>query len=656
MQSDSASDAESETFDSVWDTLGSGHPPPRTPRSTSTPNPPDPSPLVTFARAITRAITSPSPATTDPVESPADNETPENSAPPSPNSSSSSLPSLTTMSSAQAPAPSPAPAPAATTTPQHRIGGSKKVGSDDILFSGGGCLPHHRIAGPASSMAYRPDSDLRSIMRVEEACTTPLDESKRIDEGSSAVTFTQWTNDVKRHFVVNGLDSIAYILKPKTKGTSLPDINVFDDVVKECDEFDLFTEWGVLSKEDMDAWEAALATSLCPMDATNSSYARRFLRSSVGPVLRERIDRELSIDVSGSRLLFFIIRKLQAVSSISGRQLVEELQQIRLTAVAGCHVQDCAQKIHNVCIKLVGLGSAHVPSDLPMLVCQCFDHTGIQAFDLEKTQLESALDEDPAAHTWTSILETLTSKFDKLLLTKRWPPLSTEKGQATGVSAFAVQLAEVKKGLNDVKSVLGNASRSAAKPASERDLSQVECNYCHKKGHYKSNCPSLAAKSAPGTQASTTTADAAPKSEKTKHWSRVPPADTESPTKTVTTDGKSAVFKWCKHCRRWRSGPKAHLTEQHRKKGSNTPSGHALVHENSGGINFGLFTGATDTMDSALPDDFVNSFFASHSVEPTQATEGAEESDDIGWTTVGPGEGTPINHAQVHPKVIAGQW
>ncbi len=116
----------------------------------------------------------------------------------------------------------------------HRIGGSKKPGSDEILFSGGGCRLAHRISEPTSSLAYRPDIDLRSIMRVEEACTRPLDEAKRIDECSSVSTFTQWTNGVNRHFVDNGLDSIAHVLKPKMKGASLRDINNIKDVEKTC--------------------------------------------------------------------------------------------------------------------------------------------------------------------------------------------------------------------------------------------------------------------------------------------------------------------------------------------------------------------------------------------------------------------------------------
>ena len=476
-----------------------------------------------------------------------------------------------------------------------------------VLFSGGGSLTAHRISEPASSLAYRPETDLRSIMRVEEACTRPLEEAKRIDEGASTVTFTQWTNEVKRHFADNGLDSVAYVLKPKKKGNKLPDINDLTKVEQECHEYYLFSEWGVLSKEDMDEWDIALKTSKCPMDSTNNTYARKFLRASVGQVLRERIDRELPLEVSGARLLFFIIRKLQAVSAVSGRQLVEELQKIKLSAVAGCHVQDCAQKVHNVCTKLVGLGSSHIPADLAMLVAQCFDTTTVQAFDLEVTKIENDLDDDPTSHTWTSILDHLTAKFDTLVLTKRWPPLTTSKN-AAAASGFAVQLEEVKKGLKDVKVALqqGNKDKPESSGGTTRDLSQVECHYCHKKGHYKSNCPSLANKSSAGTSSTTPTESGT----KPKHWTRTPPSDSEPSTKTVTVEGKGLLFKWCKTCKRWRSGPKAHLTEEHKKKNSpaTTHAGNTLQ---SDGINFGLFPAYTLEPDP-IPGGFLETFYANH--------------------------------------------
>ena len=500
----------------------------------------------------------------------------------------------------------PSAVPSAPSQPPHpRIGGVKKLGSDWIYFSGGGSLQAHRVAEPSSVLAFRPDTDLRSIMRVEEACTKPLEEAKRIDEGVCPVTFTQWTNAVKCHFVDNGLDSIAYVLKPKVKNAALPDINSLSTVERECNEYYLFSEWGVLSKDDMDAWDAALKTSACDMDSTNNGYARRFLRASVGPVLRERIDRELPIDVSGARLLFFIIRKLQAVSAVSGRQLVEELQQIKLTSVAGCHVQECARKIHNVCTKIVGLGSSHVPTDLAMLVSQCFDTTTVQAFDLEVTKIQNDLDADPSSHTWTSILDHLNAKFDTLYLTKRWPPLSSEKTAVA--SGFAVQLAEVKKGLNEVKSALHKTKTPPAPTGSTRDLSNVECHYCHKKGHYKSDCPSLANKS---TNGSVPTSSAG-KGEKPKHWTRTAPADTEPHTKTVTVEGKSLVFKWCKTCKRWRSGPKAHTSDEHKKRtgpATTIATGNAFQSDVEG-INFGLFPAEAR---HPIPGGFLERFFELH--------------------------------------------
>ena len=79
-------------------------------------------------------------------------------------------------------------------------------------------------------------------------------------------------------------------MKPWTPD-SFPDINDLAKVESECNEYNLFNEWGVLSNEDILAWETVLATSTCSMDANNSTYARKFLRLSVGPVLRERIDR-----------------------------------------------------------------------------------------------------------------------------------------------------------------------------------------------------------------------------------------------------------------------------------------------------------------------------------------------------------------------------
>ncbi len=98
------------------------------------------------------------------------------------------------------------------------------------------------------------------------------------------------------------------------------------------------------------------------------------------------------------------------------------------------------------------------------------------------------------------------------------------------------------------------------------DLNNIECNYCHKKGHYKSSCAALAAKQ--GDEAAPKQTNAQDNGEKTEHWTRTPPTESDSPIKSATVEGKSVTFKWCKSCRRWRSGPKKHLTEDHKKRGA----------------------------------------------------------------------------------------
>jgi hypothetical protein len=183
---------------------------------------------------------------------------------------------------------------------------------------------------------------------------------------------------------------------------------------------------------------------------------------------------------------------------------------------------------------------------------------------------------------------------------------------------------------------------------SNRDLSHIECHYCHKKGHYKSNCPSLANKSSTGTSDATTSG----KSDKPKHWTRTPPSDTDPHTKSVTVEGKSIVFKWCKTCKRWRSGAKAHLSDEHKKKNGPATT-HAANSLHSEGINFGLFPAETDFVydDHPIPGGFLESFYA-HCPPPDDVDDDSED-----WNLVREGEGVPLHKAKNRrPKDFAGQW
>ena len=111
-------------------------------------------------------------------------------------------------------------------------------------------------------------------------------------------------------------------------------------------------------------------------------------------------------------------------------------------------------------------------------------------------------------------------------------------------------------------------------------------------------------------------------------------------TKTVSTEGKLVTFKWCKQCRRWRSGLKAHLTEEHKKK-TTTEQQHNgnTLHHQATGINFGLFTGETYLDDDGTSQKgFLETFYSYHSPVDEDQNKSNEE------------------NKQAHPKELAGQW
>lgn len=154
----------------------------------------------------------------------------------------------------------------------------------------------------------------------------------------------------------------------------------------------------------------------------------------------------------------------------------------------------------------------------------------------------------------------------------------------------------------------------------------------------------------------TSTIQSASKSDKPKHWTRTPPSDNEAKTKNVTVEGKNIRFKWCQTCKCWRSGLKAHLTEEHKRKNvpATTQAGHTLQSE---GMNFGLFTAKTDVsvafdfdfnLDGHIPGGFLDSYF-----------DHADDDDDgnVDWNFVREGEGTPLHRAMLRrPKGSTGLW
>ena len=120
------------------------------------------------------------------------------------------------------------------------------------------------------------------------------------------------------------------VLKPKTAGTPL-DIR---DVATTTELFLLQQEWGQVNQVDILAFNTAIKASVCPVDQINNKMACKFLRDSVSQELKRSLDQALPIETSAAYMLWTIIQKVQGTNSTAGRQILHEIEAMRLTSQA----------------------------------------------------------------------------------------------------------------------------------------------------------------------------------------------------------------------------------------------------------------------------------------------------------------------------------
>jgi hypothetical protein len=287
---------------------------------------------------------------------------------------------------------------------------------------------------------------------------------------------------------------------------------------------------------------------------------------------------------------------------MSAHKLVDELKTKRLSAIPGCNVKELKAQLTDLCKKIEGLVPTFVPIDLLHFVFLCFDTTDVKLFDLHMLGLQNDLDTDLSAHSWRNIVDKANTKFDLLRLSKRWPPLQRGTDSKAVASGFTVQLERITKQLHQLSSSRnqgnnggsqGNQGTSGAPSSSN---GEIICNYCHNPGHKvcdsgKITCPVLLAKQAGGNStgkpASSSNSGGGTNNSNTS-WNKVckltPPKEGESESKTISFEGEQVKAKFCRRCKRWTKGAKAHYTAEHRTKTEIEASGASVASGNSGTI------------------------------------------------------------------------
>ena len=417
------------------------------------------------------------------------------------------------------------------------------MGGIQIAWTGGGSLIQTTLTDPVDIMAYRPD-DYKGLARVEEKCKAGLPEAFHLatpDQinaaGSKHASFKTWINLVKRELEMRGMDSVFRVLDASGN------------------ESYILEEFGTTKGTKVKEWvENLLAGNIggqgaCPYDKSNLSMSGTMIHASLNTdMLRKMHNDEAGPGASGPVVLAAVIRCHQALSAAAVREMTATLRIMKLTKEPAENVETFADKVAELGKRIVGTGKP--PEDLHFMIYESLKGASNAEFAYIVTELNvKANREDTTVLDWESQLSELKTIYRDFKARGQWDASNQHKEKEVAALKAAFKKFELKQQEKDGKS----SENKSDKKADDR-----ECYHCGKKGHIKPNCPD---KNTPKDQLKSGTAAPSASSNGTASPKKIAPKEGEAHTKTI--DG--ATHKWCGTCKRWTSGTKAHLTDEHVK-------------------------------------------------------------------------------------------
>jgi hypothetical protein len=404
-----------------------------------------------------------------------------------------------------------------------RVGGK---GIDNVYWTGGSrIIARSILTEPASTLAYR-STDLKSASILEAKITSGLSEKAQLNLADAAketktITLTSWIAAVRAEVVDCGMDSVFRIEASDTSENFILD------------------NWGSVKGEDVTVWVNKLLNDGCKFDKYNLTRSGKFLINSITHELWDRIRTSVPDNQpSGPQVFTAIVLSHQVSSATVVRTLVMELSNLRLNKIPGENVELLSQLVIEKAQCICGTGQE--PRDFNMLVATCFLQSKSSQFEAIANKIHSKAD-DLLIKDWkTEIVHPLLKKYTSLKAQGLWPSANVSISEIQGLNA---KIAALEARL-DCKVSESNGNRDSS------GKREPTCWKCGEKGHVKPNCPKNDESGSGRT------------SSNNNNNGRSPPKDGEDHTRTRN----NVVEKWCRRCRRWTKGDKAHLTDEHVSK------------------------------------------------------------------------------------------
>ena len=351
-------------------------------------------------------------------------------------------------------------------------------------------------------------------------------------DATSAVTIVTWLREVTQAIIDRGMDPV---FRANINGT----------------EVFLLEQWGSATKANVDTHVASLRVNGDTYDKQNLQLSAKFLKNSIDDELLRRVEQELgnsnNHSPTGPDVFAAIIALHTVINHSTQRLYIAQLQKLKLIKEPGEDVNLFSDKVLSIARHLGGLSGSPIP-DLHTLIYQCYEGSSTPTFASTVTNLlADCFKLVPTAENWENNVAYLKQLYRDLVTRSCWIALKTMKEKPDGTAAKAsvkslkAEIKRLKKSGND--SGGGNSSKTYI------------CYWCGEEGHSKPNCPNK---------------DKPKKYKDERKQGGSNNSNSQSSNKPAPKDGEphtksfnGSVHKWCGTCKRWNTGAKAHLTDEH---------------------------------------------------------------------------------------------
>jgi hypothetical protein len=387
---------------------------------------------------------------------------------------------------------------------------------------------------PRTPFCFRPTSASDSLKIY----------SKQTDVPSSAKLFgrtdplSAFENKVLDHFEKTGMDTLPWV-----------SVDGRDEMVN------VIVQHSSTTSESVETYFEKMEAQgyIDPYEKKNGDAAKSWILNAIEPTLRATLYAKLDRGAHCMVVWMTLVAEIRSESYRYFENVKSQLKALKLADFPGENVKDFTQAFSLLTDELetANLLEAHfivifvtalTKTDVTLFLLAM---SGLLTKALNYNKTVRFLTQEarrllPAAEVMSirKVRGEADGLYQELLEASEWTPANTAGDRQVVPQANLLSSLDETQ-LNALIQKAYQAGTNGNTANGEKDISNIECYNCKKKGHYANKCP---------------------EKRKELNWKKTPPGDGEPQIKTVQREGTDVIFYWCAKCKRWTT---SHNTLKH---------------------------------------------------------------------------------------------